>query len=259
MVSGIILLDKPKGITSREACEEVKNALNAKKAGNSGTLDPNATGLLVICIDEAAKIMPALQGMEKEYMATIHFHKGISRECLATLAAKFTGKISQIPPVKSAVARKERKREVYSIEIVSMLKKDAVLKIRCEAGTYIRKIADDMGKESGGAHLKELRRTAVGHFRIEEARKMEEIEIMEKNVIILPVEKGIEHMKKLELKDSSLKKAHDGKPLSPEDFSSLVKGIKKGELISLMSSSGKLIALARYGNKIMVDRIITRC
>lgn len=256
MVSGIILLDKPKGITSREACEEVKKIINAKKAGNSGTLDPNASGLLLICTGESTKIMPALQGLEKEYIATIHFHNGISRNDLENLSKRFTGKVTQVPPVRSAVARRERQRIVFSIEIHEIKGKDAILLIRCEAGTYIRKLADDMGKEAGGAHLKDIRRTAVGKFRIEEAHSMEEIRKTEHDKIVLPVEKGVEHMEKLVLKDISINKAALGKPLSKSDFTDFRKGIKKGELIALMSSSKNLVALARYGNKILVDRVI---
>jgi H/ACA ribonucleoprotein complex subunit 4 len=257
--SGIIILDKPKGITSNDAVQKVKKILGISRAGNSGTLDPNATGVLVICLGNTTKIMPALQGLDKEYLATIHFHQGISKQGLSELANKFTGKINQTPPVKSAVARKLRQREVYSIDILNQDGKDFVLNIQCQAGTYIRKIASDMGCEVGGAHLKELRRTAVGNFKINDAVEMEELKRLANEgkleKAVLPEERGVEHINHLNLKESSLKKAVLGKTLSSVDFLGSGKQIKNGELIALMLNE-ELIALACYGEKIYIERVI---
>ena len=258
--SGIIIADKPKGITSREAAERIREITGAQRAGNSGTLDPNATGVLVVCIGNATKIMPALQALDKEYVATIHFHSGISLAALGGLIKRFSGKIRQVPPVNSAVARKEREREIYSIEILGMDGKDASLKIRCEAGTYIRKLADDMGRLCGGAHLKELRRTAVGNFTIDISHSLQEIEkASEKSMarIILPVEHGVTHLKKLTLKEDALRKALLGKPLVQSDFVRGDSGIENGELIALMDTGKCLIALAHYGKTVFVDRVIS--
>lgn len=263
IAEGLLLLDKPKGITSREAVQKVKHIIGIGKAGNSGTLDPNATGLLVICLGKATKIMPALQGLDKEYLAQIHFHRGISNEEMENLIRKFSKKIVQLPPVKSAVARKPRMREIYSMEIVGKEGKDFTLKIRCEAGTYIRKLASDMGIEVGGAHLKELRRTMIGEFRIENACKIEELERTsgeELKKIILPIESGVEHLKKIILKSGCEEKVITGRPILTSYASCCDKDLSKGELAAVFSSGKELIALARFlgeaGKIAYIDRVI---
>lgn len=255
---GIIILDKPKDITSREACIRLKRLVGASKAGNSGTLDPNSTGVLLICLGNATKIMPALQGMDKEYIAKIHFHEDIAQNEIDSLVKKFTGEITQTPPVKSAVARKPRQRNVYLIEIVSKGSRDVELKIRCQSGTYIRKIASDMGSIYKGAHLIELRRTAVGDFRIEQSHEMGEFEEASENELersILPIEKGVSHLKKLFLRRDSVESARLGKPLEEAAFSNKIMGIKQGEFIALMFQE-KLIAIAKFDGKVFIDRVI---
>jgi H/ACA ribonucleoprotein complex subunit 4 len=114
----VILIDKPKGMTSRQVCEFVKEKLKAKKAGHSGTLDANATGLLLIALDEAVKAMPLFEKMDKTYEGVMHLHKDLELEVVEEAARKFTGRIVQKPPVKSRVKRIERERLVYFFDVV---------------------------------------------------------------------------------------------------------------------------------------------
>lgn len=253
---GIVIMDKPKGLTSREACQQLKRMLGASKAGNSGTLDPNSTGVLLICIGNATKLMPALQGMDKEYEATIQFHKDMSKEAVAEIAKKFVGEITQVPPVKSAVARKPRQKIIYSIHVERKEGKNFILKIKCQSGTYIRKLASDMGELCGGANLTELRRTAVGEFKESQAQEMEELG---DEVKILPLEIGVKHIKKMVIKDSAIPFALEGKPIHSSHVLSFDKKMVSGELIAIMSGKGEVIALAKFGSKpIMayIDRVI---
>jgi H/ACA ribonucleoprotein complex subunit 4 len=113
---GIVLLDKPSGPTSHQVAAWVRDVLGVKKVGHSGTLDPKVTGVLVITLDKASKIMPALMGMDKEYVAIMHLHEDVSESELKKAVKKFTGKIEQVPPKKSAVKRRKRTREVYEIK-----------------------------------------------------------------------------------------------------------------------------------------------
>ena len=269
--NGFLILDKPKKMTSREACVKVGKILCAKKAGNSGTLDPNATGALLICFDNATKIMPALQNLDKEYVAVAHMHRDVNNNEIESAIKKFTGTIVQTPPVRSAVARRPRKRKIYSIEILDRRERDVKLKIKCQAGTYIRKLISDIGNEIGGAHMKELRRIKVGDFSIEQAHTIDEIkhaaEKGDTKKIILPIEIAVSHLKKIIIKDGAVKSVCNGRPLRRNDIlgekdnecDASSNNIKAGELISLLTPDKKLVALARFvGNKTVarIERVI---
>jgi len=105
--SSVILIDKPKGPTSFDIVEKVSKFLKVSKAGHSGTLDPNGTGLLVIALGEARKAMPVLTGLDKEYIGVMKLHGDIEKEGVTRVLMSFNGVITQMPPVKSAVARRE--------------------------------------------------------------------------------------------------------------------------------------------------------
>jgi len=176
MYKHLILLDKPAGITSRNAVEIVKNAVGAKKAGHAGTLDINVSGVLIIALDEARKAMPVLMNLDKAYIGVMHIHSDKEREVIEKYASTFVGEIEQLPPKKSAVARVIRKRRVYEFKILGMKGRDVEFFVKCQAGTYIRKLIHDLGQKMGcGAHMKRLRRVAVNGFKIEETVSMEDV------------------------------------------------------------------------------------
>lgn len=185
-----IIVDKPKGITSKKVCRIIGKILNAKKVGHACTLDPNATGVLLVCINNATKIIRVLQKLDKRYLAVMHIHHDIETNSLKEVIKNFVGEIIQIPPAKSAVARKPRKRKVHSIKIVERKGKDIKLDIICQSGTYVRKLVSDIGEKINGAHLKELRRVSVGKFSIEQSHTLEELASNKECKALLPIDRG---------------------------------------------------------------------
>lgn len=162
---GIINLDKPKGPTSHQTADFVKKVLNIDKAGHSGTLDPHVTGVLPIALGRATRIVEYLLKAGKEYVALMHLHKEVKEKEIKDMFKKYTGKIKQLPPVKSSVKRQIRTRTIYYLEILEIEGKDVLFKVGCQAGTYIRKLIHDIGQSlKTGAHMAQLRRTKVASF-----------------------------------------------------------------------------------------------
>jgi len=253
--NGVVIIDKPSGPTSHQVTAWIREMLCLKKVGQSGTLDPAVTGVLVVALGNATKVMPALMGLDKEYIALIHLHKDISDMQLKKLLKKFTGKIKQLPPIKSSVKRELREREIYSIKLLDRKGRDVLLRIKCQAGTYIRKLATDMGKDVGGAHLKQLRRTVVGPFKEKEAVTLQDLkdawefakEGKEKQLrkIVMPVEKAVEHVKSIIIKDSAVEAVCNGSPVYSTGVSKVEKGIDEGVLVAILTLKGELVAIGK--------------
>ena len=213
-IDGVLLLDKPVGITSNAALQKAKWLLNAKKAGHTGTLDPFADGLLPLCFGEATKFSAYLLEADKHYRAVLQL--GVTTttgdpegEILATrevhasraeieaLLPRFTGEIEQIPPMHSAlkhqgrplyeyaragieIDRPPRKVTIRDLELIECDPPRVVLDVQCSAGTYIRTLAQDIGAALGcGAHLTELKRTAAGGFRLDQAHTLADLEALD--------------------------------------------------------------------------------
>jgi H/ACA ribonucleoprotein complex subunit 4 len=165
--NSIIVIDKKAGLTSHDEVFNLRRILKTKKIGHSGTLDPKVTGLLAMGVGKGLKILEYMLLSEKVYEAEFIFHKEIEREKFEETRKKFLGKISQLPPVKSAVKREIRVREIYDLKILDFDKKKRWVKLRTavERGTYIRKLAHDMGEEIGVIiSMGDLRRIKVGPF-----------------------------------------------------------------------------------------------
>lgn len=267
--NGIIVLDKWCGPTSHDVTATIRKILELKKTGQSGTLDPMVSGMLIVTLENACKIIPALQGLDKEYVGIMHLHKDVSDEALRRTVSNFIGDIKQLPPVRSAVARKERIRKINSFEILERNDKDVLFRVSCQSGTYIRKLIDDIGRKIGGAHMSELRRTCVGNFRESqsvciqdivdayEAYKQDGDETIKK--YIMPVEAAVQHLPKVIIKDSAVSSVVKGSPVYPGGVEKIDKATS-GELIAIMNA-GQLIALGKYvGGKISVKthRVIIR-
>ena len=162
---GLITLDKPAGPTSHEVVAWVKRILNIEKAGHSGTLDPPATGLLPIGLGEGTKALGVLLFGSKEYYALARLHATVGDEELRSVIEEFTGDIYQRPPQRSSVKREVRIRTVYEFDALEEQGRLILMRILCQAGTYIRKIIYDIGEVLGcGATMVELRRTQVSNF-----------------------------------------------------------------------------------------------
>ena len=197
----VVNLDKPAGLTSRTAMVLAQRALGAKRAGHAGTLDPLATGVLLVCLDEATKISGYLLDLEKEYTATLKLGErtdtldaegtvvervedfSVTESQVEKVLEKFRGGIEQVPPMYSAlkrsgtplyklarkgitVERPPRKVRISELELTGFAPPLLELRITCSKGTYIRTLADDIGADLGmGAHVTALRRLRIGHFR----------------------------------------------------------------------------------------------
>ena len=199
-ISGVLLLDKPAGITSNKALQEIKHLFGAAKAGHTGSLDPLATGMLPICLGEATKISAFLLDADKRYRVTCRLGITTStadadgevvqtRDCshitmkhIEKLVPEFSGSISQVPPMYSAVKhqgqrlyalaregieveRKPRTVQIYQLLLHSLSEGLLDIEVACSKGTYIRTLVEDMGEALGcGAHVVQLRRLSVGPF-----------------------------------------------------------------------------------------------
>ena len=255
--NGVVNLDKPPGPTSHQVTSWVKKILNLKKAGHSGTLDPKVTGVLPIALENATKIVQALLLSEKEYICLMSLHGNVSDDKLRKIFNYFQGEIFQTPPLRSSVKRGLRKRRVYQLKILERENREVLFNVRCESGTYIRKLCHDMGLVLGvGAHMRELRRTKAGPFDENSIVKLHDLKdayefYLEDNDesylrrYILPVEKAVQHLKKIWIKDSAIAAVCHGANLNAPGVSKLEKGIQKNELISLFSLKNELVALGR--------------
>jgi tRNA pseudouridine55 synthase len=210
-VDGVILLDKPYGMTSNRALQTVRRLFGRVKAGHTGTLDPLATGLLPLCLGEATKYAGGLLEADKTYEATIQLgvatttgdaegeavFRGQIAGCperVPGILAEFTGEIDQLPPMFSAlkhqgrplysyarageeVERRTRRVTVRGLELLTPSGPEFKVRVRCSKGTYIRTLAQDIGARLGcGAHLSALRRTAIGRLDIAEAVTLDRLE-----------------------------------------------------------------------------------
>ncbi len=161
---GVVVLDKPAGPTAHQVSAWVRDHLGVDRAGHTGTLDPGVTGCLPVLTGRATRLASVLSAAPKTYVAVLEAHDPLPtdwREILAT----FEGAIFQRPPRKSAVERNRRVREIADLTVLEYRDRHVLLRIECEAGTYVRKLIHDMGLALGtGAHMADLRRTATGPF-----------------------------------------------------------------------------------------------
>jgi H/ACA ribonucleoprotein complex subunit 4 len=252
---GIINIDKPQGPTSHQVSDFVKTILNINKAGHSGTLDPKVTGVLVVAIGKATRVVQTLLPAGKEYMTLMYLHKPIEEKEIKKVLKEFTGKIRQKPPVKSAVRRVERTRNIYYIDILEIDSQNILFRVGCQAGTYIRKLCHDIGKKlECGAHMAELRRTKVASFDESTLVTLQDLtdafhyyknENNDKYIrkIIQPVENAVRHLPKVWILDTTIIPLTHGRDLAIPGISKLHSNIKKQDLVAVMSLKDELIAL----------------
>jgi len=254
---GFILLDKPNGPTSHETVAWVKKILNIPKAGHSGTLDPQVSGILPIGFGEATKALIVLLLGPKEYHALGRLHSLPSKEKLQVVLKLLTGKIYQKPPQRSSVSRQTRIRTIYEMEVVEQLERLLLLRILCEAGTYVRKIFYDMGEILGpGATMIELRRTRVGQFN-EDSNLVKMHDLVdayalwkEKNDdsklrrILMPIEYALSEIKSVVIRDSTVDALCHGAQLAIPGILEISHGLKRGDLVGIYSQKGEVVALA---------------
>jgi tRNA pseudouridine55 synthase len=211
VIDGALLLDKPLGLSSNAALQKAKKLLGAAKAGHAGTLDPLASGLLLVLLGEATKFAGPLLDADKEYVATVKLgertttgdaegevlrSRKVELNDLPAVLERFRGEIEQVPPMHSAlkhqgtplyrlarrgqeVERAARKVRISTLEQIDAAGDKLVLRVVCSKGTYIRVLAQDIGEALGcGAHLSALRRTGSGRFRVDHALTLEALQAM---------------------------------------------------------------------------------
>ncbi|KXB02905.1 H/ACA RNA-protein complex component Cbf5p [candidate division MSBL1 archaeon SCGC-AAA261G05] len=255
---GVINLDKPIGPTSHEVVNWVKRLMKVNKAGHGGTLDPRVSGILPVALQEATKLTQTLLPAGKEYINLIHLHRDVPDHKLEQVLAEFEGEIYQRPPVRAAVKRRLRKRKIYYIELLERENRDALLRIGCQAGTYIRKLCHDIGRVLGcGAHMAELRRSRTGPFTeddtlvnlhdLADAYAFWKEDGLEEPLrdAVQPVEKSVEHLPKIVVRDGAVDALCHGASLAAPGVLSVETGISIGDLVAEMTLKGELIALAK--------------
>ena len=251
-LDGVLLLNKPVGITSNAALQKAKWLLNAKKAGHTGTLDPFADGLLPLCFGEATKFAAYLLDADKHYRAVqqlgvttttgdpegeVLSHAEVHASCadLAAVLPRFVGEIEQIPPMHSAlkhqgrplyeyaragieIDRAPRKVTIRSLDMVECAPPRVVLDVQCSAGTYIRTLAQDIGAALGcGAHLTALTRLGSGGFKLEQAHSLAELEALDpaqRHALLLPADCLVAHLPALQLDDAEAEALRQGRSIA---------------------------------------------
>lgn len=279
--SSIVNINKPKAPTSHEVSEFVKNILHVKKAGQSGTLDPAVTGVLPIGIERCTRALSALLKAGKEYICVMHLHDDLSEEQIKKVMSKFVGTIKQLPPVKSAVKRQIRDRKIYYIDIIEIKDRDVLFRVGCQAGTYIRKLCDDIGKNLGsGAHMAQLIRTKVGIFSDNDMVTLQELSDAyyeyENNSdssklmkLLRPIEDVVEHLPKVWVHDSAVWYLCNGGLLAVPGISKLTSDISdsvvavftlKNEFIGLGKAimSAKKIMGSEKGFAIKIESVLMK-
>ena len=227
----ILNIDKPSGPTSFYTSDFVRKKLKplgVRKTSHFGTLDPMVTGVLPVALNRACRLTGFFMKKDKTYTGIMRLHEDVSEEKLKDEMQRFFGKIMQKPPVKSRVKRVEREREVKRFEILERGGKDILFLSEVEAGTYIRKLIDDLGKRIGGAHMLELRRAKAGIFNETESftlyqldDALEALKIGDESKLrkmLIPGEVVSVIMPSIQVKGESVQQIFTGKPLMKSDI-----------------------------------------
>lgn len=251
-VDGVLLLDKPVGLSSNAALQRVRRLFRAERAGHAGTLDPLASGLLPILLGDATKFGGEMLGADKAYRATVALGVrtatgdaegeviernpvAVDRGQLEGVLRRFMGPIEQVPPMYSALKRAGRPLYAYAragetvdraprtvtiheLRLEGFAADRLEIEVRCSKGTYVRTLAEDIGAALGcGAHLAGLRRTAVGPFRLADAQSLDELERMEegeRNRRLLPADSLLGHLPPVTLDRGGAERFTHGQPVT---------------------------------------------
>lgn len=284
--NGILLCDKPFGVTSHDVINNIRHILGQKKIGHIGTLDPRATGLLVLCLGRATKIARFISDDIKMYQAEITLGKtsvtldseGISEttpkfdvpeltmEAMKDILSNFVGKILQKVPVYSAVKVKgkrlyksartnekvnppDRQVEIKRIDIVDMKLPVLKIEVLCSRGTYIRTLADDIGRLIGcGGYLSALCRMQSGNYKLEDALSLRQIEAhcnagtLDEEIISIETALGFPRIK---INDSFVPSIISGRSPAMDDVSEIIEDFETEDYVSLVNNDGRIMAVGK--------------
>ena len=283
-MDGVLVIDKPAGMTSHDVVDRVRKALRTKKVGHGGTLDPDATGVLLVGVGKATRFLSYAQAAPKSYSAVVRFGTSTSTqdasgEVLETRAADvseedildvlpaFTGDIEQVPPMVSAVKvdgerlykkalrgeeveRKARPVHIYDLQMTSFTLGDepeAVLEVRCSGGTYIRTLAHDIGEKLGcGAHLRTLRRTQANGFSVDDGIQLDDIA----PDALRPLTDAVRDLPTVEVGPDEAKAVSFGRPLD------LGASLAEGTFTAIVND-GRLLGVYRSdGSRLVPERVV---
>lgn len=295
-ISGILLLDKALGASSNKAVQSIKRLFSATKCGHTGTLDPMATGLLPLCLGEATKFSAMLLGADKTYQATLilgylsttgdtegEISKAIDGDCCAPtrqycdrILTQFIGTITQIPPMYSAlkyqgkplyayardgktIERKARQVQIYQLHIESLQENKLCLTVHCSTGTYIRTLAEDIGKALGygGAYLTQLRRIKIDSFDITQAQTfaaLENLDTVSRDRYLLPIDCLLQKFQTIALDDAAVLHITQGRVVSGQ----LKNTLPKDTSVRLYNSQQQFLGLGMvtHDQKIIAKRLL---
>jgi tRNA pseudouridine55 synthase len=277
-VSGVLVLDKPIGMTSHDVVQIIRRGTGIRRAGHTGTLDPRASGVLVVLIGPAVRLSEYVSASDKRYQATIRLGSStdtydsegrfttpevsvnISEEQFVEALQQFIGEIEQVPPPFSAVkveGRKAyemarqgedvnlspRKIKVYSLDLLEWMPPEAVIDVFCSSGTYVRSLANDLGTVLGcGAHLVGLRRTRSGRFTLRDAvplrRLQESFLTKDWYKYLIPAAEALGEWPAIELNSDQVELVRHGHRIPAENVSF---GMARG-----ISQQGDLVALLEF-------------
>ena len=252
---GIINLDKPKGPKSIHVVNKIRSILEQPKCGHAGTLDPAVTGVLPVGLGKAVKILSILSLAGKVYTGTMHFHKEITKEKVLEGFKKFTGIIKQTPPSKSAVARRERERQVYWLEIKKISGKDVEFETGVQHGTYIRTLCIQIGDYLGiPAHMTLLRRIQAGPLKIANSVDLEKVnknysrylKIKDGNLvreIILQPEKAVAHLPTIWVDSGVIDRLAHGSPVFAPGVLAFTSDLEKGCVTAIFDLDNNLLGI----------------
>jgi len=286
----VINLNKPKGISSHQAVTQVKRISGVKKAGHAGTLDPMATGILLVCVGEATKITRFLSDLDKEYLTVMKLGEktdtydaegtvvqrneafSLEEKDVESVLAGFRGTIEQVPPMFSAlkmsgeplyslarrgivVERAGRSVTVYRMEITGFSLPYVEMKISCSKGTYVRSLCNDIGEALGvGAHVTSLQRTRIGQFRIENSVTIDELRESQAAAgnALVSIDEALGHMREIILDETDFSRVRNG--LSVRQPAS---NLPQGGFVRLKDPCGHLFAVGRvFESTVKMERML---
>src|SRR3989441_4301073 len=253
---GVFVADKPQGPSSHQVSAWVRDLLRLPRAGHAGTLAPRVTGVLPIALDNATRAVDAMLEGDKEDVGVLQLREGGEGAGGRAMLERLTGEVWQTPPVRSAVKRELRTRWIYELEPLEFDGRLTLFRTRCESGTYIRTLCNDVGEALGvGGHMLDLRRTRTATFPEAEAHSL--LDLKDAHVewkedgdeaglrrIVQPMESLLPHLPQIVVKDTAVDAICHRSNLAVPGVTKLSPGIKRGDLVGILSAKGEGVALA---------------
>ncbi len=284
-LSGILVVNKPSGVTSHDLIQRLRQILRTRRIGHTGTLDPQASGVLLACVGKATKVAQFLTRHDKEYEAEIKLglttdtydshgkikeikdELKISADQIRKAVDSFKGKIWQIPPLHSAIQYKgkrlyqyaragkevqieKREVEIKHIQVMDIEIPYVKLRISCSKGTYVRSLAHDLGQKLGcGACLFSLRRTRVGPFKLQEASDLEDISDVGNESklrnLLIPIERALDHLPSVVVKAGFGDKVRHGAPVVSSSLMSVEADFEESQTVSIKDHRKSILAIGK--------------